>query len=55
MQAVDLEGLDMELDLSNLGTVNTMFAALFRYSDTSLGVGMHCARFFLFLFGATLH
>lgn len=30
-QAVDLEGLDMELDLSNLGTVNTMFAALFRY------------------------
>lgn len=27
--AVDLEGLDMELDLSNLGTVNTMFAALF--------------------------
>ena len=44
----------MELDLSNLGTVNTMFAALFRYSDTSLGVGMHCARF-LVLFGATLH
>ncbi|XP_024388789.1 chaperone protein dnaJ 15 isoform X1 [Physcomitrium patens] len=27
--AFDLEGLDMELDLSNLGTVNTMFAALF--------------------------
>ncbi|KAG0593871.1 hypothetical protein M758_UG027000 [Ceratodon purpureus] len=27
--AVDLEGLEMELDLSNLGTVNTMFAALF--------------------------
>jgi hypothetical protein len=30
MQAVDLEGLDVELDLSNLGTMNTMFAALFR-------------------------
>ncbi|KAJ7514703.1 hypothetical protein O6H91_23G055700 [Diphasiastrum complanatum] len=28
-EAVDLDGLDMELDLSNLGTVNTMFAALF--------------------------
>ncbi|KAG6550266.1 hypothetical protein Mapa_008226 [Marchantia paleacea] len=28
-EAVDLEGIDMELDLSNLGTVNTMFAALF--------------------------
>ncbi|EFJ08891.1 hypothetical protein SELMODRAFT_446768 [Selaginella moellendorffii] len=28
-QAVDLDGLDMELDLSNLGTVNTMFVALF--------------------------
>eukprot|EP00246_Nothoceros_aenigmaticus_P017001 TRINITY_DN801_c0_g1_i1.p1 TRINITY_DN801_c0_g1~~TRINITY_DN801_c0_g1_i1.p1 ORF type:complete len:416 (+),score=110.93 TRINITY_DN801_c0_g1_i1:487-1734(+) len=28
-EAVDMEGLDMELDLSNLGTVNTMFAALF--------------------------
>ncbi|KAG0574068.1 hypothetical protein KC19_VG231700 [Ceratodon purpureus] len=27
--AVDLEGLEMELDLSSLGTVNTMFAALF--------------------------
>jgi hypothetical protein len=26
---VDLEGLDVELDLSNLGTMNTMFAALF--------------------------
>jgi DnaJ-class molecular chaperone len=28
-EAVDLEGLDVELDLSNLGTMNTMFAALF--------------------------
>eukprot|EP00249_Psilotum_nudum_P019461 c27263_g1_i1 orf=768-1997(+) len=28
-EAVDLEGFDMELDLSNLGTVNTVFAALF--------------------------
>jgi len=24
--------MDMEIDLSNLGTVNTMFAALFRFS-----------------------
>jgi hypothetical protein len=30
LQAVDLEGMDMELDLSNLGTINTVFAALFR-------------------------
>lgn len=29
-QALDAEGMDMEIDLSNLGTVNTMFAALFR-------------------------
>ncbi|KAI5077104.1 hypothetical protein GOP47_0006928 [Adiantum capillus-veneris] len=28
-QAVDMAGLDVELDLSNLGTVNTMFVALF--------------------------
>ncbi|KAL6571059.1 Chaperone protein dnaJ 15 [Orobanche gracilis] len=28
-QAIDAEGMDMEIDLSNLGTVNTMFAALF--------------------------
>ncbi|WOH13352.1 hypothetical protein DCAR_0832862 [Daucus carota subsp. sativus] len=28
-QAIDAEGLEMEVDLSNLGTVNTMFAALF--------------------------
>ncbi|MCO5559395.1 hypothetical protein L7F22_012994, partial [Adiantum nelumboides] len=28
-QGVANEGFDMELDLSNLGTVNTMFAALF--------------------------
>lgn len=28
-EAVDLDGLEMELDLSNLGTMNTMFAALF--------------------------
>eukprot|EP00252_Welwitschia_mirabilis_P012185 TRINITY_DN2708_c0_g2_i1.p1 TRINITY_DN2708_c0_g2~~TRINITY_DN2708_c0_g2_i1.p1 ORF type:complete len:392 (-),score=103.23 TRINITY_DN2708_c0_g2_i1:145-1320(-) len=28
-QALELENLDMEIDLSNLGTVNTMFAALF--------------------------
>ncbi|KAJ7555879.1 hypothetical protein O6H91_04G090700 [Diphasiastrum complanatum] len=28
-EGVNLDGLDMELDLSNLGTVNTMFAALF--------------------------
>lgn len=28
-EAVDLAGLDVELDLSNLGTVNTMFVALF--------------------------
>lgn len=30
VQALDAEGMDMEIDLSNLGTVNTMFAALFR-------------------------
>ncbi|KAK9676216.1 hypothetical protein RND81_11G062200 [Saponaria officinalis] len=28
-EALDAEGMDMEIDLSNLGTVNTMFAALF--------------------------
>nr|XP_043623757.1 chaperone protein dnaJ 15-like [Erigeron canadensis] len=28
-EALDADGLDMEIDLSNLGTVNTMFAALF--------------------------
>ncbi|KAJ0669451.1 putative DnaJ domain, Chaperone J-domain superfamily [Helianthus annuus] len=28
-EAIDAEGVDMEIDLSNLGTVNTMFAALF--------------------------
>lgn len=28
-EAVDVDGLEMELDLSNLGTVNTAFAALF--------------------------
>lgn len=29
-QALDSDSMDMEIDLSNLGTVNTMFAALFR-------------------------
>ncbi|CAN4121831.1 unnamed protein product [Withania somnifera] len=28
-EALEVEGMDMEIDLSNLGTVNTMFAALF--------------------------
>ncbi|KAJ8445316.1 hypothetical protein Cgig2_010674 [Carnegiea gigantea] len=28
-RALDAEGMDMEIDLSNLGTVNTVFAALF--------------------------
>nr|GEW16125.1 chaperone protein DnaJ 15-like [Tanacetum cinerariifolium] len=28
-EAIDAAGMDMEIDLSNLGTVNTMFAALF--------------------------
>ncbi|KAK1390013.1 chaperone protein dnaJ 15 [Heracleum sosnowskyi] len=28
-EAIDAEGMDMEIDLSNLGTVNTMVAALF--------------------------
>lgn len=28
-EALESEGIDMEIDLSNLGTVNTMFAALF--------------------------
>ncbi|KAL3510755.1 hypothetical protein ACH5RR_030156 [Cinchona calisaya] len=28
-EALDGDGMDMEIDLSNLGTVNTMFAALF--------------------------
>ncbi|XP_057826814.1 chaperone protein dnaJ 15 [Cryptomeria japonica] len=28
-EALESEGMDMEVDLSNLGTVNTMFAALF--------------------------
>jgi len=31
-QALDEDDIDMEIDLSNLGKVNTMFAALFRYS-----------------------
>ena len=30
-QAVEAEGQELELDLSNLGAVNTMFAALFRF------------------------
>lgn len=30
-QAVESENQELELDLSNLGTFNTMFAALFRY------------------------
>uniref|UniRef100_A0A453EUJ7 Chaperone protein dnaJ 15 n=1 Tax=Aegilops tauschii subsp. strangulata TaxID=200361 RepID=A0A453EUJ7_AEGTS len=29
LRALENEGMDMEIDLSNLGTVNTMFAALF--------------------------
>ncbi|KAG5153143.1 hypothetical protein JHK84_029615 [Glycine max] len=29
-EALDADSMDMEIDLSNLGTVNTMFAALFR-------------------------
>ncbi|KAK2458756.1 chaperone protein dnaJ [Trifolium repens] len=29
MAALDADSMDMEIDLSNLGTVNTMFAALF--------------------------
>lgn len=28
-EAIDADGMDMEIDLSNLGTVNTVFAALF--------------------------
>ncbi|XP_019184693.1 PREDICTED: chaperone protein dnaJ 15-like isoform X2 [Ipomoea nil] len=28
-EALDVDGMDMEVDLSNLGTVNTVFAALF--------------------------
>lgn len=30
VQALEANGMDVEIDLSNLGTVNTMFAALFR-------------------------
>ncbi|KAL4563516.1 hypothetical protein LXL04_027559 [Taraxacum kok-saghyz] len=29
-ESINAEGIDMEIDLTNLGTVNTMFAALFR-------------------------
>ncbi|GJW87383.1 hypothetical protein Tco_0162723 [Tanacetum coccineum] len=29
IKAIDVKGMDMEIELSNLGTVNTMFAALF--------------------------
>ncbi|KAG6389930.1 hypothetical protein SASPL_151405 [Salvia splendens] len=36
-EALDAEGMDMEIDLSNLGTVNTMFAALFS-SSTEMDV-----------------
>jgi hypothetical protein len=32
-QALDVESMDMEIDLSNLGTVNTVFAALFRWFE----------------------
>ncbi|XP_042000781.1 chaperone protein dnaJ 15-like [Salvia splendens] len=38
-EALDAEGMDMEIDLSNLGTVNTMFAALF----SKLGVPIKTA------------
>ncbi|XP_022968122.1 chaperone protein dnaJ 15 [Cucurbita maxima] len=38
-EAIDVEGSDMEIDLSNLGTVNTMFAALF----SKLGVPIKTA------------
>lgn len=30
VQAIELESQELELDLSSLGAVNTMFAALFR-------------------------
>lgn len=38
-EALDADGMDMEIDLSNLGTVNTMFAALF----SKLGVPIKTA------------
>ncbi|GKB19063.1 hypothetical protein Tco_0852986, partial [Tanacetum coccineum] len=31
-QAIDAEGMEMEIDLSNLETMNTMFSTLFRES-----------------------
>eukprot|EP00898_Chlorokybus_atmophyticus_P007481 jgi/Chlat1/7734/Chrsp66S07208 len=39
LEAVDLDGLDMELDLASLGTMNTMVAALF----SKLGVPIKTA------------
>lgn len=38
-QALDADGMDMEIDLSNLGTVNTMFAALFRCNFILIALG----------------
>jgi hypothetical protein len=41
LQAVDLEGLDMELDLTNLGTINPVFAALLRRVTKMLDYSCH--------------
>lgn len=46
--------MDMEIDLSNLGTVNTMFAALFRcgfYCMTIYFLKLSSSTLFLTLFG----
>ncbi|GJZ40372.1 hypothetical protein Tco_0586935 [Tanacetum coccineum] len=37
-KAIYAEGMDMEIELSNLGTVNTMFAALFRALNRTVKV-----------------
>lgn len=41
LQAIEAENEEMELDLSSLGTINTMFAALFRH------VNLHMLLYFI--------
>lgn len=53
-QALEADSMNMEVDLSNLGTVNTMFAALFRWAfSSSLLTFQKCQDlpYLFFLFG----
>ncbi|RYR37133.1 hypothetical protein Ahy_A09g042065 isoform C [Arachis hypogaea] len=49
-EALDADSMDMEIDLSNLGTVNTMFAALFSYSQTTSYWNISERKGFYFLY-----